>query len=205
MLLPVRRESPRRSPRLLASKVQRLDDSALDRLAAKDHGLLRTPLKLMAVIGNLLVPYLAVTLWLLTRGSEAERTAVVRGWAAAAIAGIVQGWFLKPAARRGRPDAGRLPAEERRKKTPSTSAFPSGHAGASTAFSVATARGARRTRWPLAVVTALLQYAEVYTGRHYPSDLLAGTAIGTSIGMLMGRVRMPVTPPGFGATPSSDA
>ena len=205
MLLPARRESPRRRSRLLTSKVQLLDDSALDRLAARDHGRLRLPLKLMAVLGNLLVPYLAVTLWLLSRGSDEERTAVARGWAAAAVAGVVQGWFLKPAARRGRPDADRLPAEERRKKTPSTSAFPSGHAGASTAFSVATARGAPRTRWPLALVTALLQYAEVYTGRHYPSDLLAGTAIGTGIGMLMGRVRMAITPPRHAGAPSPDA
>ena len=194
MLLPLTRGRSRRS-RSFTSWVQRIDERMLDRLGGANHGPLGPSLKAMAVIGNLLVPYLAVTVWFLCNGRAEERAAVARGWGAAAIAGILQGWLLKPAAQRGRPDARRLPPQKRRKKTPSTSAFPSGHAGTGTAFSVAMARGAPRARWPLALATVLLQYAEVYTGRHYPSDILGGTAIGTGVGLLASRVRLEAPPP----------
>ena len=179
---------PARGARRLPSQMQVVDDRAMNRIVAVDHGPLRPLLRLLAKNVNLFVPYVAVSLWLLSKGNESERTAVAHGWVAAAVTSVLQGTLLKPAFHRSRPDARRLPRGERRETSPSTSAFPSGHGAAATAFSVATARGAPRSRGVLATATGVGGYAEVYTGRHHLSDVLAGTLLGAVVGILMSRL-----------------
>ena len=56
--------------------------------------------------------------------------------------------------------------------------MPSGHA--TNAFAVATVLGHRYPtyRVPLYALAASVAFARVYLGRHYPSDVLAGAAVG---------------------------
>ena len=65
------------------------------------------------------------------------------------------------------------------------SAFPSGHT--TLAFTMATVIGHEYTklRIPLYAVAFCTAFARVYLGRHYPSDVLAGAAIGTLAGLHM--------------------
>ena len=69
-------------------------------------------------------------------------------------------------------------------------AMPSGHA--SITFSVATLLGYRYPRWrvPLYVGAGLVSFSRIYLGRHYTSDVLAGAAIGTAMGMLVWHQRV---------------
>jgi undecaprenyl-diphosphatase len=60
--------------------------------------------------------------------------------------------------------------------------FPAGHAVAAAAFfgALLLASSAARRRWLLPaalVVSALIGFAELYLGRHYPTDLVAGWAL----------------------------
>ncbi len=66
-----------------------------------------------------------------------------------------------------------------------TYSMPSGHA--TVAFSAATALAHRYPRWRVAFYTVAggVAFARVYLGRHYPSDVLVGAAIGVGMTRLV--------------------
>jgi undecaprenyl-diphosphatase len=43
-------------------------------------------------------------------------------------------------------------------------------------------------RWPLRAAAATVAFSRVYTGVHYPGDVLVGAATGAALGRLVGRV-----------------
>lgn len=167
--------------------VRHVDDRTLDWVSTTSHGPVGRVLGVVARATDLLAPVVAVSGWFMVRGSHEERSAITRGWRAIAVAAATESLAVKPAARRGRPDVERLPMAQRRAAAPSTSAFPSGHLGALTAFSVAAGHGIHRLRPWLAASTAAAAYSRVYTGRHYLSDVLVGTGLGAVAGALVSR------------------
>jgi undecaprenyl-diphosphatase len=106
-----------------------------------------------------------------------------RTWrlATATVAGAyVFNTALKFAVRRPRPQLADLPALT---STPTQLSFPSAHATTSFAAArVYSAAGAPAA--PLYLLAAALAASRVYLGVHYPSDVLAGAALGTAIGAL---------------------
>ena len=130
-----------------------------------------------------------------------------RVWIAAALAGAVadrprrRRWFLaalgvpvtltvnfciKRIVRRQRP---RLDGIEPAGRVPTTLSFPSAHAA--TSFAAATLIGALALplRPLLYGAAALMAFSRPYLGVHYPSDVVAGAAVGTLLGRLLARVR----------------
>lgn len=109
-----------------------------------------------------------------------------RRWRSAT--GLVAGAYvlntaIKFAVGRRRPELPDLPPLVR---TPTRLAFPSAHA--TTSF--AAARAYSRLGLPPAPLYALaasLAASRVYLGVHYPSDVLAGAALGSAIGVLAPR------------------
>lgn len=165
--------------------VRRTDDQTLRWMSRARHGPLGPVLAALARATDVLAPVAAVSGWFLARGTRAQRAAIQRGWRAMAVAAAAESAVVKPATGRGRPDVERLPAAQRRTSSPSTSAFPSGHVGAVTAFSVAVGRDIPGLVPWLVVSTVMAAYARVYTGRHYLSDVLVGTALGAAAGVLV--------------------
>jgi membrane-associated phospholipid phosphatase len=93
---------------------------------------------------------------------------------------------VKVAVRRKRP---RLEGIEATAPLPASLSFPSAHAA--TSFAGATLIGALAPplRPALYVAAALMAFSRPYLGVHYPSDVLAGAAVGTVLGRLLVRAR----------------
>lgn len=100
---------------------------------------------------------------------------------AAAVGPLAVGvnFAVKLAVRRRRPRLDGLPPLA---GAPTELSFPSAHATSSVAAAIAMARIAPGARAPLYGLAALICLTRPYLGMHYPSDVLAGAALGTAIG-----------------------
>jgi undecaprenyl-diphosphatase len=140
--------------------------------------------------------WLAIAGGLALCGGPRERRAAGQGVIALAIAAAVANGPAKLLVRRRRPFHRSQPALIH---MPRSTSFPSGHSAAAFAF----ATGASVELPPLAPallpLAAAVAYSRVHTGVHYPSDVVAGVAIGIGAGalaeVLAARVRRQGTGP----------
>lgn len=111
-------------------------------------------------------------------GSPRARRAALRGVASLAVASAVVNTVGKRSVRRDRPILDAVPVVRQLKRQPVTTSFPSGHAASAAAF--ATGVALESTGWGAAVapLAAGVAASRVYTGVHYPSDVLIGAALG---------------------------
>lgn len=70
--------------------------------------------------------------------------------------------------------------------------FPSDHASASFAIAVSVVLLHRRTGAALLVLASLISVARVFEGVHYPTDVLAGAAIGAVSAVVVSRLARPL-------------
>ena len=83
---------------------------------------------------------------------------------------------------RHRPDV-KVPAA-RRLPRPASPSFPSGHAANAAAFAIGVAIEKPSLAAPAIALAAAVGASRIATGEHYPSDVLAGTAIGAAAGVM---------------------
>ncbi|MCX4820374.1 phosphatase PAP2 family protein [Streptomyces sp. NBC_01142] len=113
----------------------------------------------------------------LGRGPRSRRAAL-RGVASLALASATINTVGKRSVRRARPVLDAVPLIRQLKRQPFTTSFPSGHAASAAAFATGVALESRRWGAVVAPVAAAVALSRVYTGVHYPSDVLAGAALG---------------------------
>ncbi|MFD9224272.1 bifunctional phosphatase PAP2/diacylglycerol kinase family protein [Streptomyces sp. NPDC060064] len=113
----------------------------------------------------------------LGRGVRSRRAAA-RGVASLALASATINTIGKRSVRRARPLLDTVPVIRRLKRQPFTSSFPSGHAASAAAFATGVALESKTWGAIVAPVAASVAFSRVYTGVHYPSDVLVGAALG---------------------------
>jgi undecaprenyl-diphosphatase len=120
-----------------------------------------------------------IVLALAAAGIDGERRRQWLGVAAVVPVALGANFCVKALTRRARPDLPGLPGLGR---VPATGSLPSGHAA--TAFAAASAAaGVRPAVAPPAYAGAtLVALTRPYLGVHYPSDVIAGAALGVLVG-----------------------
>ncbi|MGW2779918.1 phosphatase PAP2 family protein [Streptomyces populi] len=150
-------------------------------------------------------------LWFATAAAVAAsrtpraRRAAVRGVASLALASATINTLGKRSVRRARPGLGPVPTGRQLKRQPITTSFPSGHAASAAAFAAGVALESRGWGAAVAPLAAAVALSRVYTGVHFPSDVVAGAALGVGAAYAV-RALVPtrdqLTPPG---RPRADA
>ncbi|MEV0321391.1 bifunctional phosphatase PAP2/diacylglycerol kinase family protein [Streptomyces sp. NPDC050658] len=129
-------------------------------------------------------------------GGARGRRAAVRGITSLALASATVNTLGKNAVRRARPVLDAVPVIRHLSRQPVTSSFPSGHAASAAAFATGAALESRALGAAVAPVAASVAFSRVYTGVHYPSDVLVGAALGAGAayavrGLVPSRAQLP--------------
>ncbi|NJQ17936.1 bifunctional phosphatase PAP2/diacylglycerol kinase family protein [Streptomyces bohaiensis] len=121
-------------------------------------------------------------------GRRTARRAALRGTASLAVASATVNVLAKRAVRRRRPVLTDVPVIRQLNRAPFTTSFPSGHAASAAAFTTGVALVSPKWGAALAPVAASVAFSRVYTGVHYPGDVVAGAAIGVGAAFLVRRL-----------------
>jgi diacylglycerol kinase family enzyme/membrane-associated phospholipid phosphatase len=184
-----------RGPHRVLSRLGRADRWAFDRVAAaRLPGLEYVLPRLSRSADHGVLWFTTAAALGLTRRARLRRGAL-RGSIAIAVASPVVNLLGKQAFRRARPVVDLVPPIRIRWKLPTSHAFPSGHSASAAAFAAGVALEAPApVAVPVAATAAAVAFARVYTGAHYPGDVLAGLGIGALAG-LGTRLVWPARPP----------
>lgn len=165
-----------------------LDRSAYVAVARLSTPALDAPLSRLSHFANHSKPWFLVAGALALFGGRRGRRAARAGVVAIGAASLVVNQPMKLAGDRDRPDReGHAVPEARWVPMPTSTSFPSGHSASALAFAVAVGHVVPGLRWPLRVAGATVAFSRVYTGVHYPGDVLVGAATGALLGRVVGR------------------
>jgi membrane-associated phospholipid phosphatase len=170
----------RRILRAVRGRLRRADRRLLRTMRTGLHGPpLEAGVKALGYAGEWGAVWIAIALAVAAL-DEGRRTRWLRA-AAVAPAAVGLNYAVKVSVRRDRPRLRRLPPLSR---APSALSFPSAHATSSWAAAIAMGRVSPSARPPLFALAAAICLGRPYLGMHYPSDVLAGAALGVAIGAL---------------------
>jgi undecaprenyl-diphosphatase len=157
-------------------------DLSLFRRAARWHApLLDRILPRLTRSANRSLLWAAIGVALNVFGGRFGRRGALRGGLAIVATSAVTNVPAKLLWRRHRPALDDVPQIRRLAKLPTSTSFPSGHAASAFAFAAGVALEKPMVGIPLLGLASAVAYSRVYVGVHYPSDVVAGAAIGTAV------------------------
>lgn len=179
--------------RSLPGALQRADLALFRRVAQTELPVLGPVLRPLSNAANRSKLWMLIALALGLFGGRFGRRAALRGLlsvgATSALVNVPAKWL----AGRLRPEIGLVPQARRLLRLPASSSFPSGHSASAFAFAVGASQEIPWLIAPLGTLAAGVAFSRVYTGVHYPTDVMAGAATGTAFA-LAGRRWWPVAP-----------
>ncbi len=123
--------------------------------------------------------WIGVSLGLAAFGGSRGRRSAALGMAAIGVTSALTNIALKGVSKRPRPQ--REVPEARRLVHPVSTSFPSGHTASAAAFSGVVGQEIPGLWLPLNALAGLVGFSRIYTGVHYPGDVLAGWLVGKSV------------------------
>jgi diacylglycerol kinase family enzyme/membrane-associated phospholipid phosphatase len=175
----------------LLKRASRMDQRAFDAVAAARLAGFEYVIPRLSRIADHSVLWIGIAGGLAVTRQPRLRRAALRGVFALGLASPIANVAGKQLFRRGRPlidltgvparvrRGTRIPSARVRWRVPTSPSFPSGHSAGAAAFTGAMLMEAPRSvTVPVAVTAAGVAFSRVYTGAHYPGDVLAGLALG---------------------------
>jgi undecaprenyl-diphosphatase len=153
--------------------IQLVDTEALSRLRA-DRGITQFSAQAVSAASRSGLAWWVVSAWLLRYGNDGDKRAAVDGavaWGVTQLLGIA----LKRVVRRPRPATG----VGRQPQSPS---LPSTHTGNAVAYAVAAGIGSPNIAAPVGALAAGIAWSRLALNRHFPTDVVAGLALGAAVG-----------------------
>lgn len=182
------RPSGRRATSLLRG-LAHYDRAAYRVVAGMSTPLLDEPLRRASRFANHSKPWFLVAAALALLGGPRGRRAALTGVAAIAVTSFAVNQPMKLAGGRRRPDRERLGVPRPRwVRMPMSTSFPSGHSASAAAFAVAVGDVVPPLRRPLRAAAAVVAFSRVYTGVHYPGDVIVGATVGAVLGRMTSTV-----------------
>ncbi len=180
--IPIPRRAKRTTRARFVPDVIEDADLLLFRRAARWHApALDATLPPLTRSANKSVLWLAIALASWFFGGRQGRRAALRGVFGIAITSFATNIPAKLFWRRKRPDIDEVPQIRRLARLPTSTSFPSGHAASAFAFATGIALETPALGVPLLGLASAVAYSRVYVGVHYPSDVIAGAAIGAGM------------------------
>jgi undecaprenyl-diphosphatase len=167
--------APRRG---LGEALHRLDAELFRRTVERHDPVLDRTLPALSRAADFSVLWFGVAAVLARVDRPGWRRGAVRGVAAIALASTTANLVVKGQYGRARPPLQTVPVHRRVRRVPVTTSFPSGHSASAVAFAAAAGREAPELALPLGLVAAAVAWSRVWTGAHYPGDVVVGAAIG---------------------------
>lgn len=167
--------APRRG---LGEVLHRLDVELFRRAVEAHDPLLDRTLPALSRAADFSVLWFAVAAALATTRRPGWRRGAGRGLAAVALASTTANVVVKGRYGRARPPLHTVPEHRRVRRIPVTTSFPSGHSASAVAFATAVGREAPELALPLGLAAAAVAFSRVWTGAHYPGDVVVGAGIG---------------------------
>ena len=196
---------PSESPRRIQSLALRLgagDRQLFDAVSRTHIPWLGRALPRLGRLADHSFLWLLVAAGLAAGGDRRGRRAALRGLLSIGLASAVANQPAKRYFRRARPSRVGVPVVRHvpGRAVPDSTSFPSGHAAS--AFAFAFSAGTElpiAAAVPLVALAGAVGFSRVYTGVHYPGDVLAGAAVGAAVAAVSLRVwPLPAIPPGDG-------
>lgn len=163
----------------LLQRAENLDDEVFDLVAGWASPVLDRAMPKLSLAASYSRIWIGIAAILAIFGGSKGRRTAVEGLAAVGVTSFVANVVLKGITRRPRP-TDPVPADRSLSKPDSTS-FPSGHTASGAAFSGVVGRAYPPLWMPLNALAAAIGFSRVYTGVHYPGDVLGGWLLGKGI------------------------
>ncbi|GHC45939.1 bifunctional phosphatase PAP2/diacylglycerol kinase family protein [Streptomyces cinnamoneus] len=189
----------------MRSKLSAWDRSVFQRVAERHWPGGDRVLPALSHSANHGVLWFAVAAGAAVAGRRPARRAALRGMASLAVASATVNTIGKRSVRRSRPLQDAVPLVRRLSRQPFTTSFPSGHSASAVAFTTGVMLENRSWGLALAPLAAAVCFSRVYTGVHYPGDVVAGALLGAGAAFAVRGVaptRSQLAPP---ARPRADA
>jgi undecaprenyl-diphosphatase len=167
----------------LRSKITAADYAIMARVSTASSPALDRAMPALSRAANYSRLWMGIAAGLAASENKWGRRAALRGIASVAIASATTNVLGKQLAGRLRPTS-EVPLPRRLARVPRSTSFPSGHAASAAAFATGVALELPVLAVPIGALAAAVGASRVVTGVHFPSDVVAGFAIGTTAGLL---------------------